>query len=135
MTWNNYIITKSLSRQQMLVEFDHFISKIKEMSNDKIHVLFSFAWGVAAYGENSDWIIQTMSEKDLLTKISKLENQNEGSIGTDDLYLTYEGSTFEIQFCHESDVHIWFNESNEFIDQSNERWKDLGYSPELHSEK
>ena len=66
---------------------------------DKVTVLFGFAWGNYIY----DWKDQVMSWAELSEAVTNAEENGDGSIGSDDLYLTVGEDKFT--FCHHSDIH------------------------------
>ncbi|OGV75348.1 MAG: hypothetical protein A2340_13020 [Lentisphaerae bacterium RIFOXYB12_FULL_60_10] len=113
----------------MWAEFHHFVGRLAPTETDQVSVLFAFAWGFAVYGDRKNWCYLRLTPSALYAKVQDLEQQEEGHIGNSDLFLLPEDKSFQIQLCHESDVHIIFDKPSDFTANEKARWQELGYVP------
>ncbi len=119
---------RPLNQDQIRAELSFICDYLTENGYSSCEILFGFAWGNEYY-KDDNWNYIPISIKDLIEKVSQVGSTGIGSLGSDDLYIRIEGLSFEFQFCHESDIHILFDQSNTMIEWLYERWKSLGYSP------
>ena len=108
MKFDHCIITKRLTTEQMHDELRYFVTFLAPTPASKISAQFTFAWGIAVYERGKNWDYLVLTPDELLRKVQELEDAKAGSIGYDDLFLMSEDEQYEIQFCHESDIHFYF---------------------------
>jgi hypothetical protein len=121
------ILTYPMERRQLQEELDFMVQYLTGKGVKTCEVLFGYAWGVDYYPGN-EWLEEEIQLNKLAEKIREVEASGIGALGEDDLFIKMLG--LEFQFCHESDVHIYFNEpNNNDIEFYYSRWKKLGYQP------
>ena len=107
-------------------ELSFMVEYLSNKGIDKCSVLFGFAWGNDYY-PGKEWFDEEIELKNLVKKVKDVEASGIGKIGRDDLFVKVSG--LEFRFCNDSDVHIYFTESNNDIEYFYSRWKELGYKP------
>ena len=85
-------------------EFERLIDHARTSDWRQLKVLFGFAWGNYVYPD--EWREEIFSPDELCSRVRNLENQNDGSIGTDDLSITVVSTGLRYTFCHENDIHL-----------------------------
>lgn len=123
---NREILTHPLSKEQLRNEFRHFAKFFSAKGVSTCQVLFGFAWGNEYYPGN-EWTEENIALASLVKKIEEVEGSGMGALGRDDLFVKVPG--MEFQFCHESDVHIFFGEDHPDVESFFQRWKKLGFKP------
>jgi hypothetical protein len=121
------ILTSVLDREALERELDKIVRYFSERSVNSCRVLFGFAWGNAYY-PGATWEDEEVQFSDLRRKVGEVETSGIGALGSDDLFVKVED--VEIQFCHDSDLHIHFDQQgNAHAEAFFSRWQALGYSP------
>lgn len=123
---NREILTHPLSKEQVRAEFHHFIEFFSAKGVATCQVMFGFAWGNEYYPGN-EWTEENIALANLTKKVEEVEASGLGALGRDDLFVKVPG--MEFQFCHESDVHLFFAEDHPDIETFFQRWKKLGFKP------
>jgi hypothetical protein len=114
--------------EDMWAELRDILVRIKAFSILEVDILFGFAWGNFIY-PTKEWEYIRLPLEDIETRIKKEEDNKHGKLGSDDLYIRHPDLLFEIQFCHESDIHILFNQRTPFINAIEKECKAKGFNP------
>ena len=121
------ILTYPLDRDQIQRELDFVIEHFQQEGIESCKILFGFAWGNEYYPGNH-WPYEEIPLESLAEKVREVEANCDGALGQDDLFVEVAGLKFE--FCHESDIHIYFEEEpGPEIEFFYSCWKRLGYRP------
>ena len=96
------------------------INLLERHNIKNVEILFGFAWG----NEYQNWTPYIVDVSSIESEISKAEALKVGFIGDDDFYITHEGYEIEILFCHECDIHLSFNQSNEIVNDILKDWQE-----------
>jgi hypothetical protein len=91
-------LTAELSEETIRSAFDRMVD-MGSQHGSKVTVLFGFAWGNHIH----DWKDQVMTWAEVAEAVRIAEENGDGTIGSDDLYLTI--GPDEFIFCHHSDIH------------------------------
>ena len=122
------IVTHHIDSSQMKEELafltEYFIGK----GFEACELLFGSAWGMDYYDTNQ-WDYEKVPLTKLVEKVEAVEASGLGHLGSDDLFIKLQGYPFEFRFCHESDLHISFDEPGDIPEFFYERWKSRGFSP------
>ena len=62
--------------------------------------------------DDAEWIDYDVLTTEIAERIEKEESQNKGQFGKDDLWISIKELELEILFCHESDIHLYYNDQN-----------------------
>jgi len=119
------IITSELDPAALRAELSYVAEYFAARAQVSCKVLFGFAWGNEYYV--GDWIAEEIRLDSVAAKTRQVEDSGLGCIGRDDLYVTVSG--LEFQFCHESDLHLRFDEPNDAVEHFFSRWGGLGFRP------
>ena len=122
------ILTYPMEPDQIRQELTYLADYLQKHGHAHCSVLFGHEWGISYYG-NNHWDYEELRTADLTQRILTVESSGIGKIGADDLLITVPDLAAEFKFCHESDIHISFEEPSEIIEHFYSRWKTLGYSP------
>ncbi|MEP4076208.1 hypothetical protein [Haloferula sp.] len=122
------IIVRPKPGEDIRGDFARFLSLASERDWTRLKVLFGFAWGNYAY--KADWIEEVMSPTELKERVDALEENGDGAIGDDDLFVSIEGLGIQFTFCHENDIHIEGSPHAPLLVSELDRYRDLGW--EIH---
>ena len=114
------IVTKTLEVDDLWDDLRINIDLFKQMSIDEVLILFGFAWGNFIY--EKDWIEQSTSTYNIESLILTAEKDEHGQLGFDDLYIKIPNLNIELQYCHETDIHLTYLDTNELIEAVSKRW-------------
>jgi hypothetical protein len=119
------IITSQLDAAALRAELSYVASYFSARAHVTCKILFGFAWGNEYY--DGDWIDEEIALDSVAAKTREVEASGFGRLGRDDLYVSVSG--LEFQFCHESDLHLRFDESDDAVEHFFGRWGGLGFAP------
>jgi hypothetical protein len=122
------ILTHPIPQPAMWEELNFLIHKLEDLGHRDCQVTFGFAWANDFY-PNDKWEEITLTGIKLVAAVRKLEGSSAGKLGSDDLFIRVPPLGVKFQFCNDSDIHIWFEEPNEFTELFYTRWRDRGYTP------
>lgn len=123
MEWKNEIVTQTLPVESIWVDLRGLIQRLEKYDIGSIEVLFGFAWG--NYFLN--WQPLNISPRSLEKEIRKAEEQEAGELGDHDLFITVKEFDLHIQYCHESDIHLSYNETNIFVEETVNSWENSSW--------
>ena len=87
---------------------------------------FGFAW---AEEFHAGWEEITVSGPKLLSEVRQMETSNKGELGLNDLLIRIPQLGVEFLYCNDSDIHLRFEQPNDFTDLFYSRWKARGFTP------
>lgn len=119
------IIVRPKPGEDIRGDFARFLTLAGERDWSRLKVLFGFAWGNYAYED--DWIEEVVSPTQLKKRVDVLEENGDGAIGDDDLFITIEGLGTQFTFCHENDIHIEGVLDDPLLASELDRYRDLGW--------
>ena len=91
-------------------------------------VSFGFGWDHKTV--EWDYLLLPLNEIEARIRTEEREGQTENqTLGRSDLFLRHPSLSFEIQFCHESDLHIWFDEWVPLAGAIAADWTARGFNP------
>jgi len=125
---NRQIVTKELPSEVIWQELHAVLAAFESRGYKEAEILFGWAWGNHVY-PTKDWEYFRLPLPEIELRIKQEEANQNGKLGSDDLYLRQSDLPFEVQFCHESDIHIWFESPFPLIDVLTSDWKAKGYAP------
>ena len=120
------IVTKILERTKILEELAFVAEYFESKDEDSCELLFGFAWGNEYYPGN-EWPYESVKLNNLVEKVVDVEESGIGRLGSDDLFIKVKN--LEFQFCHESDIHISYEEVTHEAEHFYERWQQQGLEP------
>lgn len=120
------ILTYPIEKDQVHDELVFFVEYFSGKGFEDCEILFGFAWGIEYY-PGKDWPYEKIKLSNLIEKVDEVEASGIGSLGYDDLFIKI--ADLEFRFCNDTDIHIYFEKSNEDIEFYYTRWKQLGYQP------
>lgn len=119
------IIARPKSADLVRKEFDAFLARAEKENWTELNVTFGFAWGNYLY--ERDWLEELFNANELREKVKEAEENGDGAIGSDDLYVTPVGIGVEYTFCHEADIHLEGSQDSEFLKNEKERYQSMGW--------
>lgn len=128
MKQSKQIKTKELSSETIWTELRDFLKWVESQGLREAEILFGFAWGNYIY-PTKDWVYIKLPLADIETRLKDEEKNLTGKLGSDDLYIRHPDLPFELQFCHESDIHIWFESTSPMLGTIFADWKRKGFAP------
>jgi hypothetical protein len=93
-----------------------------------VEILFGFAWGNEIYPD-PQWEYEKLAIEQVESRIRNEEVNQTGKLGDDDFYIQLSEIPLEIQLCHESDLHLWFEEKSPLVEEIFDDWKTSGFEP------
>ena len=120
------IRTHPLTAEQVRGELRYFVEYFRGIGKEDWEILFGYAWGTEYYPGN-EWAYESIELVDLERKVSEVESSGTGVLSRDDLFVRTEG--LEFRFCHESDLHISFDQSTADVENFYDRWASLDFHP------
>jgi hypothetical protein len=120
------ILTYPMTVELLHNELSFVVGYFAERGHVTCNVVFGYAWGLEYYPDN-EWDGEDIVLSDLESKINEVEVRGIGHFGKDDLFIEFPGLRF--LFCNDSDIHIYFTESNPHVEFFYSRWRQLGYKP------
>jgi hypothetical protein len=111
-----------LDQEALHKELECILQVLEEHGVSNMDILFGYAWDL----EYKNWTPFSISLTEVFSEIRKAEELSSGEFGADDLYLILNGLEMEILFCHESDIHIDYNNKNEIIEKILHNWEVQG---------
>jgi hypothetical protein len=122
MQYKNEVFTKVLSETDFKQAILKTIQVFRHNNVLTIDLLFGVAWG----NEYKDWMPFEVSVDSILDEIKIAEDLKVGRLGDDDLYLIYASRELEVLLCHEHDLHLRYNDSNDLVSAIIKSWKESG---------
>jgi hypothetical protein len=101
---------------------DEIVAILKYHNEIEVEMLFGCAWG----NEYKDWTPFIISSEFIMNEIDKAEKTGTGSFYDDDTFLYLDDIGTEILFCHEHDIHLSYNETNELVTNILDAWEAKG---------
>lgn len=120
------LLTFPMTAAQLRDELVFTVAQLRDSGFTACDVTFGWAWGIAYY-PGDRWVAEPVPLDSLLAKLAEVESRGIGRLGADDLFLEF--PTFSLHFCHESDVHLGFDEHFDLVEVFFARWQRLGYQP------
>ena len=111
MEFSKEVFTKVLSDLDYRLLLEEIIEIIKHNKILSVELLFGFAWG----NEYKNWVPFHVNIDSIQEEILTAERQSDGQFGEDDLHIFCSSIRIEILFCHEKDIHLRYNDSNEVV--------------------
>jgi len=128
MDYTNETFSKVLLHVEYVQMLDEIVAIIKRNGVTSIELLFGSGWG----NVYKDWKQFPVSVDSISEEIKIAEDLKVGAFGDDDLFIFCPSFNVEILFCHESDVHVRYKESNRLVLDILQLWKDKNL---LHFER
>jgi len=120
-------VTQPLTREALLSELSFLAAHFSTAGTEFCTVLFGFAWG-SDYPEGG-WRELELPLTELEAHVASVEASDIGALGDDDLFVTFPSHGLEFQLCHESDVHLRFENASPITEFFWLRWLQLGFAP------
>ena len=118
MDYTNTVFTRTLNVPEFKTEFDSIIKTLEQNHIDNVEILFGWAWG----NDYKNWIPFQIKVSDIVSEIDKPQKQSLGQFRHDDIFITLTEWEIEFLFCHESDIHLSFNDANEITASIIDTW-------------
>ena len=122
------ILTYPQNQAVIRNELIYLIAQLEDAGIQQCQVLFGFAWGNRYYSSER-WEAKEWPVTQLMVEVERVESLNLGTLGQDDLFITVSGLPLEFHYCHESDIHIYFDHPHEWIERFYSRWKVHHFRP------
>jgi hypothetical protein len=128
MDYQNEALTKVLSHVDYDQMLDEIVAIIEQNRMASIELVFGSAWG----NVYKDWKQFSVNADSIRAEIKIAENLKVGNFGADDLFIICPPFNVEILFCHERDIHLRYNDTNQLVLDILQLWKDKSL---LHFER
>ena len=122
------IVTGQIGEPLLRAELEFVLRYLAESQHENCDVLFGYAWGNDYY-PTSRWDYVAMPVANVMEEVVRVESLGMGRLGENDLFIRLPRLPIEFRFCHESDLHLEFEETNEILRAMSIRWEALGYMP------
>ena len=119
MEYKHEISTTYLSAEDYQESVNDVIVLFKQHNLQTIELLFGYAWG----NEYKNWAPFRVEIDSIINEIKIAENFGVGEFGRDDIYFTLSIFNTEILFCHESDIHLRYNDQNALVKDIRKIWE------------
>ena len=105
MNETRHIVTKEITADAMWAELRRLLTHLETVGLKEVEILFGYAWG-NTINPTPDWQYISISLGEIEARIKKEEDNKNGKLSGDDLYVRHPSFSYELQFCHHSDIHI-----------------------------
>jgi hypothetical protein len=129
MEHSKQIVTRIISPSELEEEMRRILDLLSAASYKEVKIMFGFAWGNWIYSDQWEYIPIPISE--VMKRIQDEVDAGNGRIGDDDLYMLHPLYNCRLQFCHESDIHLWYTEGTPFVKDLFGQWAEMGLDPKL----
>lgn len=121
------IHTEDIDR--LRTELRHMVEYFRRLGCKRCEVFFGWAWRTDRDG--TDLLMKSMDipPLDLIGEIQRAEDAGLGGFGRDDVTISFEGCTVNVQFCHHRGVHLQYTEPDDITRHLLERWRTEGLDP------
>jgi hypothetical protein len=92
-------------------------------------VLFGWAWVTDPDSNELSWKSVTIRLLDLEAEINREEAAGRGAFAHDDVWVSFEGLSLRIQFCHHEGIHLFYSVPDEITSHFLLRWRSEGLDP------
>ncbi len=128
MEYPNRIQSIELNSASRWSELRNLLDYMTAVGCTDVNILFGFAWGNAIYSGEWQYINLPISEVEHRIRSEELRLNDKFELN--DLFIRQSILDIEIQFCHESDIHIFFSKKSSFIDKVADDWRKKGLTLE-----
>ncbi len=120
-------IGRPLDVQAVRLDFEAFVAELESRPSEKVHVVFGFAWGNEIY--EHDWLELVLTGSELRARVEAAEAAGLGKVGADDLFIRLPLLGVERHYCHEADIHVTANSSNNpYLQAERRAWLERGWT-------
>lgn len=120
------IIATPKTMEEIRPEFERFVKLATDNNWTELDVLFTAGWEFI-YEEVKPTPKKIMTPQELLELLLEVESKNYGKLGDDDIFIKPIGTTIQLKFCHEADIHIEGPVDSEFIRDEKKRFESMGW--------
>jgi len=114
------VFSKILNREELILTLNDITSILKKNNIERVEISFGFMWG----RDGDEWIDYDVLTPEISERIEKEENLNNGKLGKDDFWISIKELEVQILFCHESDIHLCYNNENNITHSILENWEE-----------
>ena len=122
------ITTYPISTEEIWEELLYLAEYFLHRGHESCELLFASAWGNDYYDTNI-WYPELVPLAELSEKVKQVETSGIGHLGNNDLFIKIPGLSLEFQFCHHSDIHLFFGDPDETTGHFFARWESRGFTP------
>lgn len=112
------IISKLLHEDEFRNQYNLILKMLASAYPNDLTLFFGFAWGD---GFNNRQVVPENIQS-LSALVQEAEDRSAGKLGADNLHITWDNGKKEIIFCHESDIHLLYNDESEVIKGILDNW-------------
>lgn len=129
MDYHWQVRTEVLPVDSLWQALNDLLQFLRNNGYNDLEIMFGFAWGNYMEPEES-WQFISLSLDQVVPRILQEQAREDGgALGNDDLHIRHPSWSFQILFCHESDLHVQYNQREQLIDSIETRWAALGFKP------
>lgn len=122
MEYRNEVFSKVLPPNSCQEALADLINVLEKHDVKEVELLFGFAWG----NDYKDWTPFTVKTFQIEQEINHAESLEVGKFSNDDLYIRVAYFATEFLFCHESDIHLRYNDPNDLTEDVLRLWRKQG---------
>lgn len=130
MQFDNQIVTRELQIDEIWAALQAVLSRFAEAKIKEIEILFGWGWP----HKEPEWGYVPCSLSEIESRIIAAEQEGptgNQTLGRSDVFLRHPQLPFEVQFCHELDLHICLERSVPLIAAILADWLEKGLNPRL----
>ncbi len=118
MDFQNEMSSKTLRRDDYDQNFQEIVQLIKGHQCRQVDILFGVGWRL----EYKDFTPFKVSFEDIFSEVRIADELEVGKFGQDDFSIIINELSTEVLFCHEMDIHLFYNQDNPVIDRILRVW-------------
>lgn len=119
MHYSNIIYSKVLDHHRSTLMLDQLVKHLVENDIQQVQIIFGWNW----IDEYKDRVSHNVRVHDLIKEVNKAEHLGLGQLGSDDVSINLPGMETIILFCHDGDIHLSFNKTNELVNSIISGWE------------
>jgi hypothetical protein len=119
--YKNTVFSKFLESEEVWEDLRALIERCKKHGINDVEVSIGYAWD-----RQIEYPAKVVGPQKIVDEIRMLEKNTSGRFGEDDLTIRFKNPSFEILYCHDGDIHLFYNDSNPLVEEIVADWENLG---------
>jgi hypothetical protein len=119
--YKNTIFSKFLGSQEVWDDLRALIERCKKHGVKEVEISIGYAWD-----RYIKYPARRLAPEKIIDEIEMLESKTSGRFGEDDLTVRFQNPAFEILYCHDNDIHLFYNDINPIVEETVAYWEKLG---------
>jgi hypothetical protein len=120
--YKNTIFSKFLEEKEVWEDLRALIERFRKYGINEVELSIGYAWD-----SQIKYSAKRVALEKIVPEIKMLEKNTSGKFGEDDLTISSNDPEFAILYCHDNDIHLFFNDSNPIVSETVAYWDKMGW--------